>query len=344
MQFTNAQRPSTYDGDYHGLGVLPYMDPARAETTLEFDIGLGELVDAEGYTTCLTEVAETPPFTEDEAGIGFDNANIRWVRTRVWRRPVADGGGDKEWWTAVSKTLPAGYTAVGRCNLVYIFGDFLGDNPMNGFSWNHRTPTSGYLLDVGTAEGLARSQWAPMNLNDQVVPADIGDVYTGQWAYYSNPPNVFPDDVVWIVAAIATNHVGFRGGKMVFTLGPGYAGMVPVSGSATLEIIAVSVLDTWDPSNESATSGVVQVLESHVLSWSFATFLDPPAVINITLGDLRPTGVGVPFNLYIRYAVLTAPVYVSSHVFQLSPRTDIPLPYFASQRNRVAPGGIVQPP
>jgi len=350
--FRNNQRPAPnpYSGSeavpgFWGLGAIGGMTCQQAA-----DNSLGD-PDTETSDTIITQVIDWP-FAEDDAEVAFDQANLYGVRTRCWRLAGVDGGGDRDSWTAVPKTLPIEYTAVGRCGIQAIYADYLGANPLTSpVSWNHRTPTSPYLLDTGTAEGLARSQWTPMNYNQEVLDVSIGDVFTGQWAYYSNPPNNAAD-ITWIVASIATSHVGFRGGKLVFTLPSNYAGVVPISGSFTLEVIAISVLDTWDPFDEAATSAVVEVLDSHNISWSFTSFADPPTVINITLGDLRPADVGIPYNFYIRYAydptfaigAVPAPVYGSSHVMQLSPRTDVPLWYFASTRNKVAPGGIIQPP
>jgi len=355
--FRNNQRPAPnpYSGSetvpgFWGLSAIGGMTCQQANTTLDYYVDPYP-AEVEGSETILTQVIDWP-FTEDDAGVAFDQANLYGVRTRCWRIPAADGGGDRDSWTAVPKTLPAEYTPVGRCGIQPIFADYLGANTLtNPVTWNHRTPTSPFLLDVGTAEGLARSQWVPMNYNQQVLGADIGDAFTGQWTVYSNPPHN-PADYVWIAAQIASSHVGFRGGVLTFTIGATYAGTVPAAGSFTAEIVAVSILDTWDPFDEAGTGGVVEILDTKTVSWSFATFADPPVILTLNLGDLRPSNVGVPFNFYVRYAwdnsftngFVPAPIYGSSHVFQLSPRTDVPLWYFASTRNKVAPGGIIQPP
>ncbi len=328
-----------------GAHVLGPMHVVRANVALNYDDytwneELQEYIYAEipGWVACLTEVHPWP-YSEDVAGVPFDQSNLYGVRTRTWRQPLADGGGDMEWLTAVPKSLPAAYTAVQRDSILIsgFYIDYLGGDPMTGVTWNHRTP-AGVLLNDTTDPGGHRARWAPMNLNDQVLSSSVGGIYTGQWVYYG--PDVSYDDPLYVVALIASDHIGFRGGKLTFTAVANYTG----SASATYEIIAVRVDEYWDRWDADGTAGVVEVLDSGTLSWSFATLSDPPAVIEKTLAALLPADLGVRYNFFIRYAHGGfLPIYSTSHDFQLSPRTDVPLWYSASTGNRVAPGGILTP-
>ena len=328
----------------YGGACLPQMMPARASTNLDYYVPPYP-AEVAGRVTCLTEVVPWP-YAADTEGIAFDQANLWGVRTVCWRRPDADGAGDKEWWTAVPRTLPAGYTSVGRCGITTLISNHLSgissDGSVSYSQWNHRTPT-GLLWDMSIPLQQYKSRWSPMNLNQQVLTRETGDGYSGNWVWYYN------DDVTsvvaWIAAAVDTSHIGFRGGKLTFTIGAHYAGTVPISGSATYEIIAVRVDEYWDRVDADGTEGVVEILTSGSLSWSFTTFADPAVVITHTLPALLPADTGILYNFYIRYAGPiggpSIPIFGTSHVFKLSPRTDVPLWYFSSMGNDVAPGGYI---
>lgn len=323
MDFTRAQTGR----EFRGLGVLPPMNPARANIiSVPSEDPPYDLEDADGYVPCLTEVVDWP-FSEDDAGVAFDQENLYGVRTRVWRRPMADGGGDKEWWTAVPKTLPGGYTACGRCHIGYaqVF-DYLGDDPSIGISWNHRT-ANGALFDGTTPEDIYRARWSPMNLNQRVLTSSISSV---SWSAVGYPP--FGPLDFWYVAALASEHIGFRGGKLVIT-STNPSGMLAPN---NIEIIGASVLDTYDDA---------VVLDSHSVDIGPYTS-GPPIQQDITLSEILPSSDGIPWNFWVRYdrgAGQSPTGAGQNHDFQLSPRTDVPLPWFASQKNRVAPGGIILP-
>ena len=320
--------------------VLGPMEVVRANVFEDYYTG-----EYDGWTYCLTEVVDWP-FSEDDAGIAFDQGNIYGVRTRTWRRPMADGSGDSnDYWTAVPKSLPAAYTAVNRGQGFLesgLYADYLGDYLMQGTQWNHRTPT-GLRWALLTEDGSARSQWTPMNQSTQVI-----GVYTGQWQHYG--PSDFYDleDTLFVATLLEQNHIGFRGGKLTFTLARINAPPQVYSGSATYEIIAVKVTDYWDPFDADGTEDVVEVLTSGTVAWSFTEYTDGAVVVEHTLSAMIPATVGIRYNFFIRYPYNTdpsggVPVYNSSHAFLLSPRTDVPLWYSASMANRVAPGGYVPP-
>ncbi len=333
------QLGSTAPG-FWGHAIVGGMRAAQANTGWDYELS----EETEGFATIWPQVIDWP-FAQDDEGVAFDQANLYGLRTRCVRQPLADGGGDNdEWWVAVPKSLPSGYTAVGRCGiLVPLYADHLGD-PMGGISWNHRT-AGGFLLDTGTTEGGLRAQWGPRNRGQQVVPALIGDIYTTQWEYYVTESGG-GGTIEYLAALLASDHVGFRGGKLTFTIGH-YGPDYPLTGSATFEIVAVRSDKFWDP-YDSDGSDQPEVLTSGTVSWDIPLPGDPVVVQELTLGSMIPSGKGIPYNFFVRYeyhedTVPVAPVYVSSHNFRLSPRTDIPPWFFASTRNKCVPGGIVMP-
>lgn len=336
-----------------GLGsdpswVLGPMQVVRAEAAIDYDNGewneeLGEYVypEIDGWTYCLTEVIPWP-FAEDEEGVAFDQSNLVGVRTRTWRRPMADGGGDSdEYWTAVPKSLPDGYTPVNRGEGILtggFYADYLGDDLMGPKDWNHRTPT-GLLWNDTTDPDQLRRKWAPMNQSQRVATADTGDAFSGNWDLYT-PEDFYSGfvDCYW-VSQIASIHVGFRNAKVVWTYGVTGSGV----GSATFEVISVRADEFWDPIDCDNPPPSLQILASGSVSITGGTPL--PHVLEIELGELIPDGLGIPFNFFIRYEADASfvPIFGTNHHFILSPRTDVPLHYSASMKNNLAPGGIIEP-
>lgn len=333
------------------IHVLGPVSATRASVGIEYeydpDSEMFVPVEVDGWTNCLTEVAPWP-FDADAAGIGYPAGTIG-VRTRTWRRPMADGGGDSEdYWTAVPDSLPDGYTEVTRGQGILIDGfyaDYLGSDPFSGTTWNLRTATGTVLTIDNDPLGL-RAKWTPMNQGQQVLPITIGDIYTGQWVDYRPDASSPFEDTLYFVAALATNHIGFRGGKLVFTVVRNGSPPMVYSQSATYEIVAVRADRYWDRWDADGTEDVVEVLTSGSISFSFSTYEDPPVVIEHVLDELIPEEIGIPFNFFIRYPYNTdpsggVPIFTSSHAFQLSPRVDVPLWYSASMGNYVAPGGYI---
>lgn len=347
--FRNNQIPAAnpfYAGDavpgFWGLSVIGGKTAVQANTAYDYELS----EEVEGYQTIWPEVIDWP-FSEDEEGVAFDQANLRGLRTRCVRLPLADGGGDNdEWWVAVPKTLPSGYTEVGRCGIIVpLYADHLGD-PMIGVSWNHRT-AGGLLLDTGTAEGSLRAQWGPRNRGQKTLGADVSDIYSGMWTYYINEPGATPNETGWIVAPIALTHVGFRGGRIEITLNSdSCTNTWPDSGTLSLQVVAIRADKFWDPFDADAGDQPT-VLQTISVPWSFALPGDPPVTTTHTLNALIPSGIGIPFHFFLRYeynpGVVVTGVYRSRHNCFLSPRTDIPPWLFASTRNKCVPGGIVMP-
>lgn len=329
--------------------ILGIMIPVRASTGLDYYIPPypGEV---EGAATVLTEVIDWP-WSEDEEGFAFDQSNLYGVRTACWRLPLADGGGDKDDWVAVPKTLPGGYTAVGRCGLTEapLYGPHLdGITPYTYANWNHRTHT-GLLWDTTDTLQALRATWSPMNRNQSVYQLDVSDIYSGMWDYYIDDTTVpSGTETGWLAALLADSHIGFRGGRVDVTItSTSFGTSYPYSGSATLEVVCLRADKFWDPYDADA-GDTPTVLDSASVSWSFGAVTDPPVTTSVSLGSMKPSETGIPHNFWLRYAYdasggSPAPVYYTRHNTFLGPRTDVPLWYFASMRNRCAPGGIILP-
>jgi len=352
--FRNNQRPAPnpYNNDanppgFWGLSGIGGMTCAQGGNN-EF----GD-PDSENYETVLTQVIDWP-FAEDDAGVAFDQANLYGVRTRCWRLAGVDGGGDRDSWTAVPKTLPAEYTAVGRCGIQPVYGDYLGASPLTyPVAWNHRTPTSGYLLDVGTAEGSARSYWTPRSYNQEVITMQTVSGFTSGTGSVTDayrrivPPGTYPADY-YIVDTLDLNSPGFRGGSLeLIPINPNYP--AAYTGSTTLVFAYMDLNEVQDdpwiedhPPATLVTVGTITITESWALNDPATA---PTQTISLPAFDFGQNGKAKAFYIYHGpyneaggYSLLT-----SVPTFSLSPRTDIPLWYFASTRNKVAPGGIIQP-
>lgn len=324
--------------------ILGIMHPVRASTTVD------ELSnEVEGSALVLTEVIDWPWATDDE-GFSFDQSNLYGVRTACFRLPLADGGGDKDDWVAVPKTLPSGYTAVGRCGLTeapLYSGHLDSITAFSGAGWNHRTAT-GLLWDTSDPLQALRALWSPMNRNQTVCTADISDIYSTMWSFYYNDP--MDPDPAWVVAPIVSSHVGFRAGRVEITINANsMEASWPNSGSRTLEVVAVRSDKFWDPLDADG-SDQPEVLDSASVSWNFSAPTDPAVTTDYNLGAMTGADTGVPYDFFFRYEYdnaggtqSPAPVYFTRHNTFLGPRTDVPLWYFASMRNRCAPGGIIIP-
>jgi hypothetical protein len=318
MDFTRAQSPMAnpygvraniiLGGTSYGLGHLGAMHPARANTTYV------DMVEVTGNTSCLTEVVPWM-FSEDDAGVEYDQGSLYGVRTRVLRRPMSDGGGDEEFYVAVPRALIGAYTAVTRCHIGYAQSvDYLGDTPMSGFQWFHRT-AAGTFPNPAVGDGLYRSFWSPMNFNQQTLGVSTS------WSYMGSVPG---HGDYWL-SGLTEDHIGFRGG-VISAVNP--------SGSArsgTVELWGFPVNGNWE-------DNAVQIGSVGVSASAMST-TDAP------MPEMLPTADGIRWNYYgiIRPADWTSQLSGVSIGMALSPRTDVPLPWFSSQQNRVAPGGIILP-
>lgn len=308
---------------------------------------LGPVHGGAEWAPCQTQVIEWP-WAADDAGVPFDQSNLWGVRTRCWGIDEVNNPGDRDWWVAVPKTLPVGYTPRGRSHVQPMIYDHLGDDPMrgvveiDGFGYSTRpirwrTPTGQYPSDLGD-EGYL---WVPMNLNQEVHAKNFN---TG-WGTESpaTPLPGFP----------ATNfrnrqiadvgmHIGFRGGKVRFEwrkstptisgaseykLRSGYSDSAPSFGDHPTSIIDTKTISIAADATALGWNGT-----HYVWLWEY----DLPAL-------LAPIGARKYFFTTLSSVAAGDQPGFWDFSIKYSPRTDVPLWYWASQRNRVAPGGIIQP-
>jgi hypothetical protein len=347
----NGTNPFTSDR-FWGVGMPGRLAPVQ--TTSEGIQSYPNVV------PILTQVVEWP-FDEDDAGVPFDAGDIWGVRTRCL---LESGGGEIDWWTAVPRVLPEGYTPVGRHGRIVPFiDDHLGDNPFVGRVRNPygygdeiwpvrwRTPTGQYPSDL-TDDGYL---WVPMNLNQQTVDASYinGPTFTessssglasgiGPIGFppicvipYTAGPNPYLD---WGYNSVG-EHVGFRGGKLVlFALhtgfcAPAYAGFLRVVIGWDDATPATDALPPNIEYDESFSVGDLSLTSAVAYNWRWDLEVMLPAL-------LSPLGTRKHWIVFVGSCQAGDALVDVSGIF-LSPRTDIPLWYWSSTRNRIAPGGVV---
>ncbi|HEX3134082.1 MAG TPA: hypothetical protein VHX44_10935 [Planctomycetota bacterium] len=336
MDFLNSKIGRAYLAGVTSEHILGRMQPVRAHVGHEEESG-DETV---GQALVITEVVPWM-FDSDDQGIEFNRDALYGVRTLCQRQPMADGGGDKENWTAVPRELAAVYTEVGRCGILIpgLYYDHLGNCFDDGVLWNHRTHR-GDLWDMTDPEDMARARWGPMNLNQRTLR--VGTF----WGSIVVPPGLDPS-TYYAYSGIATSHIGFRGAKIYATLtNPGGGVDYPFTVNRTIKVAYEQM--TADHWFEDVKPGTVHDLDSFTLSHTFAGPSDPNHTETLDLGDLKPSDDGIPCNFFFYADPLGDPSLAESllHISldcYFAPRTDVPLWYFASMGNRCAPGGIILP-
>jgi hypothetical protein len=314
------QEYSRYGGgdaplDFWGLGRFGRMRPVRA-TPIEDPESEDEfppLVD--WFAPVLTEVFDWP-YSSDENGFSFDQSNLYGIRTRCWRGAAYDG--DVSYGlVAVPKSLPGGYTSVGRCGrTVLLIDDYIGDQ--RGSPVSVRFPTkilpNNDASHVASREYEARSNWRPMAFDDKGFSSALSGAST----------------------IFANGHVGFRAGSIDFYKGDGVN-----SGSETWNF-GYKIIDQpyGTPPNYIGDSPWVSV-GSVTVSY---TSSDYNAVESKTMpAILPPAGKVADLGCWNTHPDDPYPNdrHTSLKSFKAAPRTDVPLWYFASTKNKCAPGGII---
>lgn len=349
-----------------GLGTFSPTEPSHAAISDE---------DHYEHATILTEVINWP-FSEDEAGIPFDQANLYGVRTRAWSilndvendPPLADG--DRDWWTAVPKTLPAGYTATGRCGqLVPLVYDYLGDNPLYGedefltpLLWQLRTPTGVIPYDADPDEQQAIAEWRPLNLNQLTLQTFVAPLISGFYLFEGSvppisdnghPPYSAPNTstIRYWYAVHLGNHIGVRGCRIrVFVWADDY--VIPIIGGTEPPEFAIKVDIKLGWSDEPPSSPDFSDNEEWTHTFTEADLVDEGAGNGfqhqfvgeiISDGVLPPHGRKKSIEAFVGYQG-AGDIGLVSVVIDWGPRTDVPLWYFASTGNLTAPGGYVTAP
>ncbi len=287
------------------------------------------------------------PWATDEIDTPFDQSNLLALRTRcciVGEEGDIGAGGEVNWWTAVPKVLPVGFTPRGRAGIIGGIGaDHLGDFPAYGpVTWDP------YYLQYSTREIKWREPlqingagtatytgygWVPCNLSRVSLPI-AEPTY-----WYGAGGSTYNLGLMREVPNAATGggpprpplrHLGFRGGRFEST-GPG-AGPYAPAGTVT---VSVAYSDTDAP----ASMADVTVLWSEDITTAAAGYR--------TIGScLAPLSAGATARKYwfCIVRVVNGAIGNRSSVYgdpRMSPRTDIPAWFTAITGNKVAPGGTI---
>lgn len=325
--FNQCAKAGGYATFWHGMAAIPQTQPARGGS------------DVDQWTPCLTEVYDWP-WSADAAGIPFDQSNLYGVRTRAWN--LGDGNGDKDWLTAVPRTLPSGYVESRRSHvespLIY---DALGDNPLLGnfyddadeyfLHWQLRYARGAFpswtTIDE-TNEKLAR--WRPKNLNQLFFTNSINVINDG---FYIERPTI--SDPCWYISYLRF-HQGFRGVRIrLYTYVNDSDPTPPTSGVADIKLGYSDAPPTYPNFNGT---------DIYTGSLGVGTDTGPgPGYDHVYLNTLIVSASSLPAIGAEKFFCAFLGHYANGpgHIMIVDwgPRTDIPLWYFASMGNKCVTGG-----
>ena len=348
----NGHAPTHGSGTFYGLNITGIHEPAQATTGSTYGAEAASLMlglDAPPtnifrWKPCILLVADWP-WATDEIGVAFDQSNLWGVRTRCCVAGLAGEGGDGgevDWWTAVPRTLPSGFTFKGKRGSSGAEFDTLGAFPLYGpasydydfgsglyaynryqITWREQRQIDGY----GASATHTDYQWAPMNLSR------LSLLFGAQSGWYTVGFGLGSEEyTIGHIGQIADfaelPHVGFRGGRLLVTL----PGAGPYAPAGTLTAI-VGYSETNTPADMSAIT----------TAWS--QDITTAATGPVAIGNcLAPPSGGPTARKYwhlILKRIVAVGNYTALNEGRVSPRTDIPLWFTSITGNRVAPGGIV---
>jgi hypothetical protein len=281
-----------------------------------------------GQTYCMPEVCEWP-FATDDAGLAFDVDNLYGIRGICYNDKANGNQESDDWWIAVPRTLPSGYTRMGR-----LLGDPFGFGGLipnvNGNSYGGlRRPGNLFYPGPGRYDS---TQWAPCNVSRQTYDASVDNYY-----------DVWGTDGVLTFYTLQTigPHCGFRDAKLELTAlfppdGPG-------DGSTVVSLY-------WDePGTILDNSTTPPQLPAHLL---YSVTVPYRSFVPVT-GSWPGTGA---YTINSIGSILQPKKYPVLHyigqqnhgsgtggpiaTFRFGPRTDIPPHFACTTKNLYAPGGI----
>lgn len=318
---------------FRGISITGIAEPAQATTGSTDGAAVASVIlgldspptNIFRWIPIIGYVADWP-WATDSIGVAFDQANLRAIRTRACVAGLAGEGGDGgevDWWTAVPKTVPGGFTFQGRTGLrpSGLCADYLGAMPLFG-------PCT-YDTVFDTYEQTYA--WMPSNLSRATLSIGVPA------AWYTT--GTAPTDINYYIGHLgkpadfsSLRHVGFRGGR--YTLGA-TAG----TGPAGTSILYVG----WTDSANEFPTDLSQINITQTVDITSLTN-------NQYLGScLPPTPVAALdgskwWHAVVKYSNGTGGTGGFPSDIRMSPRTDIPMWFTCITGNKVAPGGIITPP
>lgn len=335
----------------YGLNVTGIAEPAQATNGVTDGAAVASVIlnldkpltNIFRWIPIIGYVADWP-WATDEIGVAFDQSNLWAVRTRACVAGLQGEGGDGgevDWWTAVPKTLPSGYTFKGRTGLLSsgISADYLGAMPLFGpctYNTSLDTYAQSYALwrEPTLVDGFYSGtphqfyEWMPSNLSRCTLPIGTPS------AWYTTNPG--PTQIDYYIGHLgqpanlsALRHVGFRGGRYTASgggTGPAntsvlYIGWTGYSNQFPTDLSQITITQTVDIT---ALSG----------NQSLGSCLAPtPAAGGINARKW--------WHAVIKYSNGTGGTGAFATGIKMSPRTDIPAWFTCVTGNRVAPGGVI---
>jgi hypothetical protein len=336
--------------NFYGLSVIGVNEPAQQSRFNQGSAAAALLMGPDmpgppvfGYKGIVAMVADWP-WDKDEIDTPFDQGNLWAVRTRCCSVNSGAGAtlGEVDWWTAVPKVLPSGFTRRGRAGIIGgAAADLFGDVPAYGqvtwdpyylqytsniVRWREAREINGFLA---TYPGY---EWTPCNLsrvslqfrdpsfwyNSGGSDYDLGLMRENENAATGYPP--LP----------ALRHLGWRGGRF---------GSTGVGGGPYAPAGTVTVSVAYGETDAPASMADVTVL------WTLDFTTTPSGYV--TIGPcLAPTSAAPAARKYWYFIRKTVTAAVGQRSIinitpRMSPRTDIPAWFTAVTGNKIAPGGTI---
>lgn len=283
--------------------------------------------------SCLPEVIDWP-FATDSANLAFDQANLVGIRGLCYNDHANGNQELDDYWIAVPRAFPAGYTRRGRLpDGPYGFGGLQPTVSGNQYILRETlTPNTWY---PGAPSTTPPQGWAPTNVGQQVYPASV-DLFGNYWGSDGA-------STIWCLSQLPL-HCGFRDARLTLSALFGPSG--PSAGLST----TISIC--WDePGTVLNNSTTPPQLPAHTL-WSqtvaLTSYTGPVGgypgtgtyVINSIGSILQPRKYPVIHYLVQKSGYGTSSTGPVAN-FDLGPRTDIPAPFTVTTGNLVAWGGTI---
>ncbi len=283
-------------------------------------------------------------YTTDLAGLAY-GSDVTWARCQFQDDGAAVGEGElRSLWAAVPTALPAGYTSRGTRNIGLAVTMSTGSAAGDG-SGVYFTPSASLAGFVRTATGLytpkdnsAAFTWGPWNRDNLALQESFdASSVTGD---ATNNPQLFspvaPADGSQTFSDLAggtRKHPGFRSIRYVASWAPeiyNHAGGYPNVTSMSTQLRFLSGgLGTLTVVTARSDLSLNATTNRYEKDWGNVGAL------------LMPVGSVGKLDHFTTVTYTGSWVAGVSYFLYQCPRVDIPLPYWSSYGNAIAPGGIL---